>query len=144
MREAYHHYMRNTKHRPRLTEVEFRAIINEHLAQLKADFLAYGYIKLPCGLGSLKIKSVLLKPVRSKLVEGRFVLKPLVDWKKTKELWREDPEAKEEGLVVRYMKDKFNFAYYHKTNSGLKNLRFEFCKTLKGLISKSDEYYYGK
>ena len=81
-----------------LKDVEFYKIIRS-MNLLIAEQIALGEtFKIPHQMGVLELRK---RPCGVTMKNGHLHITYPVDWKATEELWRQDAEAKQKGLVIR-------------------------------------------
>lgn len=99
-----------------LTEHEFYSIVRGINSLLAAEIAKGNTVRLPCRMGRLELVKSEGGPY---MKDGKVVNHSPVDWKKTLQLWYEDPEAREDRTLirrrdtytyrVRYRKGKANY-----------------------------------
>lgn len=125
----YKHYKNNVKDMSieyQLTSTEHSNILNAFNKELARLILeeSFDYI-LPHRIGSMRIKKY--KPTLLK-DNGELNIRHLnVDWKKTNEMWNNDPATKEAKKVV----------YYENTHSEGYNYRWYFSNYRSNCINKT-------
>ena len=106
LREAYKLYERSTT-----KPIELKLFLNitkEFNKELIKEVQQKGEISVPERLGTLSIVGTKTKMI---IEEGKIKgLAP--DWKSTKELWNEDPKAKEEKQLVYHFNEETNGVRY--------------------------------
>ena len=102
-------------------EKDFYAVIRG-VNLLLADILTdSNKVTLPYKMGSLEL---LKRDVSPKFINNQLKITSKVDWKKTNELWKVDPEARENKILIRY-NSKYTFLiHYDKAKAVYKNKSF--------------------
>lgn len=104
-----------------ITEREFGLIIKA-MNKLLVDRLLEGHdIVLPCKMGKIELRKFKAK-VEYK--DGKVTTNLPVNWKRTLQLWYEDPEAHANKLVVRQETKKIFRIIYNKHSANYNNKSF--------------------
>ena len=121
--DGYKVYKKSVK-RP-LDKKDFVLVINEYFQFISKKLVDTGHIVLPERLGKVEIVGR-----KSKVTFEEGKIKGLApDWKATKELWEEDPEAKKNKQLV----------YHFNENTGGIRYRYNWYKTR---VIANNKYYY--
>ena len=100
-------YYRNyKKNGGRLTDSEFRKVIQEINLILKDNFLNGKDVIFPYGLGRLELRK---KENKVSIVDGKLKTNRPIDWNETLKLWEVDEEARENKTLVR-CEEKYQYA----------------------------------
>lgn len=120
----------------------YRKIIKDYHQQLYTEIIEHAYdFKLPFRLGVLCLRKY--KPKLELRSDNKLINNNPPDFKKTKELWERDPEAKKNRVIVRHLNRHsngfvFTFKYFKQT-ANYKNqtvFQFEPVRKVKQYINK--------
>lgn len=119
-----------------VSESKYRAILSD-FNQIVAEKLVKENLEfdMPCRLGVLALRKYKKKPKKNK--DGKYDYRLPVDWKSTKKLWRDDPEAYKERKLVKYLNRNTNGyifrIIYYKKKANYKNHSVYSFKPVRGL-----------
>lgn len=125
----------------KISKKEYKEICKEYISTIIDIMLLEGQtIPLPYGLGDLRIRRSLTIPEFGLAKSDR---KLKIDWKSTNELWKSNPELKEQKQFVYHLNDHSDgwYAVWHwtKFNMRLKGKRvysFDPCWSNKRRLAK--------
>lgn len=104
-----------------VTEKDFYAIIRNVNNMLAENISDGKLVVLPSKMGSLELKKT---PVGVRLKNGKLKITYPIDWKKTRELWEEDEEARKQNILVRFENDYVYYVHYRKFGATYNNKLF--------------------
>lgn len=134
-------YRWNKKHKvTNLDEKTYSRIIKRINQLLVEKFFKIGTLRFPQNLGSLYLTKKDTSPFINK--EGKLVIPKLVDWKRTLQLWYEDPEAREAKILVRVETPICYKIVYSKHSARYKNktfYNFSACRSFSSRCSRVPE-----
>ena len=115
---------------------EFNSHVRDRVSNKGADYV------FPKKIGFLEIKKI--KPSVTIDKEGNVINKLPINWKATRELWRDNESAREKKTKIRFINEHtkgYTFRlYYKKKRANYKNksvYRMQFNRELKRQLSKS-------
>lgn len=103
-----------------ITETQFYTIIrtlNKHLIE---QLLHNQDVRLPY-LGTLELRK---KDTKVKYINDKLVVTRPIKWKDTLKLWHEDPEAREQKIILRGEEKEIFIIHYNKRRVKYKNKSF--------------------
>lgn len=104
-----------------VSEKDFYAIIRG-VNLLLAEELANGNtVKFPAKMGKLELRK---QKVGADFVDGKLKITYPPNWAATWKLWREDPEAKKNKVILRHENPYVYRIFYDKWNATYENKRF--------------------
>jgi nucleoid DNA-binding protein len=121
---AYRSYIKSVSKKSvkfKISKKEYREICKEYIDTIVDLMLEKGEtIKLPYGLGDLKIRRSLTIPEFGMTPETKKRMK--IDWFNTKKLWKEHPELKEKKQFIYHLNEHSDgwYAVYHWTKFNIK------------------------
>lgn len=121
MYEAHLAYAQSFKHDERLSDSKYRKLISNVNKKIAEELLVIGQIRLPAGMGAIKIEGKENKP---KIVDGKLVYNAPVDWDRTLELWAQDPHSKVAKTLVRIAPGIMYKFVYDVKSLKLKNRKY--------------------
>lgn len=116
-RDAWSYYRKNSKYK--LEHKEYLRVLNALIQAFVDDLAELLIVKLPQGLGVLRIIEKVYTPTVGK--DGKITGLPPIDWGSTIKLWEKDEEAKKEKLLLRYKRNIFHIVEYSKAGCTFKN-----------------------
>jgi hypothetical protein len=144
MYDFHKYYNRNNNYK--LTKKEFADIISEMNLRLQDFIIEKAFdINLPARMGELGIRKEKRAP---KIINGKVVNNAPPNWKETLNLWREDPKAEKDKVVIRHNNMHTNGyvfrIFYRRAKANYKNKSayyFEQLRDFKRKITKSINDY---
>lgn len=140
--DYYRFYKKKYKNK-KVSRLVYNSMINDFNSYVR-DRIAHkgdGYV-FPFKMGKMELRKV--KTVVRISEDGTIVNKLPVNWKDTKELWRESPTAKEKQIKVRYTNEHTGgYAFrisYLRARANYKNksiYQMQFNRQLKRTLSES-------
>jgi hypothetical protein len=140
--DYYRFYKKKYKNK-KVNRLVYNSMINEFNKYVR-DRISYkgdGYV-FPFKMGKMELRKV--KTVVKISEDGTIVNKLPVNWKDTKELWKESPAAKENQIKVRYTNEHTGgYAFrisYLRARANYKNksiYQMQFNRQLKRTLSES-------
>lgn len=139
----YYRYFKKRNKDSDMTRAEFGAIIKEYNSFIR-DRMATkgaGFI-IPCRLGSVELRKT---KTEVKIDEDGNIVNHLpTNWKATRDLWRDNPSAKERGIKIKFTNehtDGYTFKVsYLRGKANFKNksiYKIRFNRDLKRTLSRS-------
>ena len=125
MKEAYNWYRKNYKGKC-VSRIVFSKIVQNVNLKLADEFLKYGSIVFPEGMGEIYIEKKYFEGV--KVVNGKVKVTYPVDWVNTIKLWKDNKGAREAKTLVRFEND---YIYKIKYSSDYSNYTNKIFMTLK-------------
>lgn len=121
--KEYYKFYSNTSKDPVNSQL-YSKVLKEYLKMNASLISGSGYqFKLPQRLGRIELRKVKKEVTINK--DGDIVNKLVPNWKKTNQLWKENPIAKENKVIIRYVNEHTNgFIFklvYLKYNANFKN-----------------------
>jgi len=119
---------------------DYKYILFKYLKFLINKIIKGNFVSLPARLGILRITGV--KRLKFYNEKGESLLPP--DWKRTKELWNKDEEAKKNKTIIRHLNEETGGVSYRlkwiKRNVPIRNknfLHFRLTRANKRAIAKT-------
>lgn len=129
VRDYYNHYKKN--HNTSLTESEYSAILSDIFQTMIDDcLLNFVPICLPYKLGVISVGEY--KP-NVTFENGKYKYNGPVDWKKTLDLWDEDPESRADKRIIYTPFKKILYIKYTKEKSSFKNQMYMYFKEARSM-----------
>jgi hypothetical protein len=105
MADYYKYYKKNNSD-PKSKD-KYREVLLDYLESNRDLVSKKGYnYRIPRRLGNIQLRKFKKEVTIDK--DGNVVNKLVINWKKTKALWKENPEAKERKIKIRYTNDHTN------------------------------------
>ena len=140
--DYYRHFVKENKE-TKVSKVLYNEIVKEFNSHVRDRISKKGAdYTFPKKIGSLEIKKI--KPSISIDEKGNVVNKLPINWKATRELWKENESAKKRKTKIRFINEHtegYTFRiYYKKKRANYKNksiYRMQFNRELKRQLSQS-------
>lgn len=105
----------------RISEHDFYTIIR-NINKYYANQLCQGNdIRLPYRMGTLELRK---RNATTRMQDNKLIITKPIDWQETLKLWHEDPECKEDKILVRQQHPEVFRVKYNKRNAVYNNKAF--------------------
>lgn len=120
VRDYYKHYKKT--HKTSLSEKQYSDIVSDMFSTMIDDYLLKCVpICFPYKLGLLEV--CIYKP-KVVFEDGTYKFKGAINWKKTMDFWRNDPEGRAKKQLIYISESEMLCVYYMKSKYSFKNQKY--------------------